>query len=95
MGDFKIVIDGKEYSCAKRDKVYVEIDSSATRSDIDHAKLNDLIESFNIPREPISCTMCIKKKSPNYKEYVNFSRGYLRNVIKMRTDEELIAEHNI
>lgn len=67
MDDFNIVIDGKEYLCTKCDKVYVELDNSATISDFDCAELNHLVESFNIPREPISCTMHIKKKSPNYK----------------------------
>lgn len=32
MDDFSIVIDGKEYSCTKCDKVYVELDDSAVRS---------------------------------------------------------------
>ena len=67
MEDFKIVIDGKECSCTKCDKVYVELDNSTARSDIDCTELNHLVESFNIPREPISCTIHIKKKSPNYK----------------------------
>jgi len=67
MNDFKIVINGKECSCTKCDKVYVEFDRSVERSDIDYTELNSLIESFNIPREPISCTIHIKKKSPNYK----------------------------
>lgn len=73
MDDFKIVIDGKEYSCTKCDKVYVELDDSVERSDIDYAELKHLIESFNIPREPISGTTCtIKKGSPNYKRMCKF-----------------------
>ena len=67
MDDFKIVIDGKEHSCTKCDKVYVELDNSATRRDIGCTEIKQLIESFNIPREPISCTIRIKKKSQNYK----------------------------
>lgn len=67
MDDFSIIIDGKERSCTKLDEVYVELDNSVERSDIDYTELNSLIESFNIPREPISCTIHIKKKSPNYK----------------------------
>lgn len=95
MDNFKIVIDGKEHSCTRCDKVYVELDSSVERSDIDCAELNNLIESFSIPREPVSCTIHIKKKSPNYKRIRKFSRSYLRSVTKMRTDEELIADRNI
>lgn len=72
MDDFKIIIDGKEHSCTRCDKVYVELDSSVERSDIDYAELNNLIESFSIPRETISCTMHIKKKSPNYKKIHKF-----------------------
>lgn len=72
MDDFNIVIDGKEYSCTKLDKVYVELDNSATRRDIDCTEIKQLIESFNIPREPISCTISIKKKSPNYKRIQKF-----------------------
>lgn len=72
MDDFNIVIDSKEYSCAKCDKVYVELDSSAERDDFDYTELKKLIESFNIPKEPISCTMRIKKKSPNYKRMRKF-----------------------
>ena len=67
MEDFKIIINDKEYSCIKCNKVYVELNSSAERSDFDYTELNNLIESCNIPKEPISCTMKIKKKSPNYK----------------------------
>ena len=72
MNDFNIVIDGKEYSCTKCDKVYVELDNSATKSDADCTELKNLIESFNITREQISCTMHIKKKSPNYKRMRKF-----------------------
>lgn len=78
MDDFKIVIDGKEYSCTKLDKVYVELDNSATRSDIDCIEIKQLIESFNIPREPISCTIRIKKKSPNYKRMRKFFKKLLK-----------------
>lgn len=72
MDDFKIVIDDKEYSCTKCDRVYVELDSSVERNDIDYEELNSLVESFSIPREPISCAMHIKKKSPNYKRIHKF-----------------------
>jgi hypothetical protein len=73
MEDFNIVINGKEFSCIKCDKVYVEIDNqSVERSDIDYTEIKSLVESFNIPRESISCTMCIKKKSPNYKRMRKF-----------------------
>jgi len=95
MDDFKIVINGKAHSCTKRDKVYVELDNSVERSDVGCTEIKHLVESFNITREPISCTIHIKKKSPNYKRMHKFSRSYVGNVIKMRTDEELIAEHNI
>lgn len=50
MDDFKIVIDDKEYSCTKCDRVYVELDSSVERNDIDYEELNSLVESFSIPR---------------------------------------------
>lgn len=49
------------------DKIYVELDDLVERSDIDYTELNHLIESLNIPTEPISCAMRIKKKDPNYK----------------------------
>jgi hypothetical protein len=48
MDDFKIVIDGKGYSYTKCDKVYVEFDSSAARSDVDCTELKNLIESWVI-----------------------------------------------
>lgn len=72
MDDFKIVIDDKEHQCTKYDKVYVELDSSAERDDIDCAELKNLIESWNISREQISCMMYIKNKSPNYKRMRKF-----------------------
>ena len=78
MDDFNIVINDKEYSCTKCDKVYVELDSSATRSDIDCAELQRLCESYNIPKEPISCTIHIKKKSPNYKRIRKFFKKLLK-----------------
>ena len=70
--DFSIIIEGKECPCTKRDKVCVELDDSVERSDVDCMELKHLIESFNIPREQISCTMCIKKGSPNYKRMSKF-----------------------
>lgn len=78
MDDFNIVIDNKEYPCVKCDKVYVELDNSVERSDVDCAELKKLVESFNIPRDPISCTMCIKKKSPNYKRMCKFFKKLYR-----------------
>ena len=78
MDDFSIVIDCKECSCTKCDKVYLELDNSTARSDIDCKELNSLIKSFNIPIESISCTMCIKKKSPNYKRMRKFFKKLLK-----------------
>lgn len=78
MDDFKIVIGGKERSCTKCDKVYVEFDSSVERSEIDFAELKNLIESFNIPREPISRTIRVKKKDPNYKRIRKFFKKLLK-----------------
>ena len=78
MEDFKIVIYSKECSCTKCDKVYVELDSSAARSDVDCTELKHLIESFNIPRETISCTINIKKKSPNYKRMRKFFKKLIK-----------------
>lgn len=82
MDDFKIVINDKEYLCTKCDKVYVELDSLATRSDADCTELKNLIESFNIPRESISCTMHIKKKSPNYKRMRKFFKKLFKEYIQ-------------
>lgn len=78
MDDFKIVIDSKEYSCTKCDKVYAEFDSSVERSDVDCAEIKHLVESFNIPREPISGTIYIKKKSSNYKRMHKFFKKLLK-----------------
>lgn len=78
MDDFNIVIDGKEYSCTKLDKVYVELDSSVERSDVDYTEIKHLVESFNIPRDPISCTIHIRKKSPNYKRMRKFFKKLLK-----------------
>ena len=51
MDYFNIVIDDKERrSCAKRDKVYVELDNSTARSGIDCIELKHLIESCNIQK---------------------------------------------
>jgi len=66
MEDFKTVLNDKESSCVKCDKVYIEFDS-ASRSDVDCTELKNLIDSFNIPREPISGTIHIKRNSSNYK----------------------------
>jgi hypothetical protein len=78
MGDFKIVIDSKEYPCAKCDKVYVELDNSIEMDNIDYTGLENFIESFNIPREPISCTMHIKKKNHNYKRMCKFFKKLIK-----------------
>jgi len=78
MDDFNIVIDGKEHSCTKCDKIYVELNNSVERSDIDYTELKSFAESFNIPREPISCTFHIKKKSPNYKRMRKFFKKLLK-----------------
>ena len=78
MDDFKIVIDSKECSCTKCDKVYLEFDNSTERDDFDCNELNSLIKSLNIQVEPISCTMHIKKKSPNYKRMRKFFKKLLK-----------------
>lgn len=78
MEDFKIVFDGEARSCTKCDKVYVELDRSIEINDIDCKELNGLIESFSIPIEPISCTIHIKKKSPNYKRMRKFFKKLLK-----------------
>ena len=75
---FKIVFDGEVHSCTKCDKVCVEFDSSIERNDICCKELNKLIDSFSIPVEPISCTMRIKKKSPNYKRMRKFFKKLLK-----------------
>lgn len=72
MDDFKIVIDGKECPCTKCDKVYVDLDSSVERSDIDCIELKELIDYLNTQKESITCTIHIKKKSPNYKRMRKF-----------------------
>ena len=82
MNDFKIVIDGKEYSCAKCDKVYVEFDNSVERSEVDYTELKHFIESFNIPKESISCKMHIKKKSHNYKRMCKFFKRLITECIQ-------------
>ena len=81
MDDFKTVLNDKECSCVKYDRVYLELDGSS-RSDIDYAELNSLIDSLNIPREPISCTMHIKKKSPNYKRICKFFKKTFKECSK-------------
>ena len=86
MDDFNIVIDGKEYSCTKLDKVYVDLDNSDTRSDINCTEIKQLIESFNIPREPISCTIRIKKKSQNYKFFKKLREECKQNENWWRTN---------
>lgn len=78
MDDFKIIINDKEYSCTKCDKVYVELDNSIEMDNIDYTELENLIEPFNIPRQSISCTMHIKKKSPNYKRMRKFFKKLLK-----------------
>lgn len=78
MDDFK----GKERRCIKYDEVHIELDNSATRGDVDCTELNNLIESFNIPREPISCTMRIEKKSPNYKRMCKFFKKMFKEAEK-------------
>ena len=82
MDDFKIVINDKEYSCTKCDKVYVELDNSIERGNIDYTELENLIEYFNIPRESISCTIHIKKKSPNYKRMHKFFKKLFKECIQ-------------
>ena len=79
MEDFKIVFDGEVHSCTKCDKLYVELDSSTEINDIDCTCLNKLIDSFSIPVELISCTMCIKKKNHNYKRMRKFFKKLIKD----------------
>lgn len=64
------------------DKVCIELDDSVERSDIDYTELNRLIESLNIPAEPISCTMRVEKNSPNYKRMSKFFKKLINEVNK-------------
>lgn len=65
MGDFDIIIEGKRFHCTK---AHIEFDDSMERSPVDCTELKRLAESWNIPRQKISATMCIDKKSPNYEK---------------------------
>lgn len=80
MDDFNVVIDDKECSCTKCDKVYLELNNSTARDDLDYMGLNNLIESINIPIESISCMMRIKKKSPNYKRMRKFFKKLFKEL---------------
>lgn len=64
------------------DKVYIELDDSVERRDIDYIELNRLIESLNIPVEPISCAIRVEKNSPNYKRMRKFFKKLLRECIQ-------------
>lgn len=66
----------------KCDKVYIELDDSVERRDIDYIELNRLIESLNIPTEPISCAIRVEKNSPNYKRMCKFFKKLLRECIQ-------------
>lgn len=54
------------------DKVYIEIDGSTERLDLDHTEIQKMIEVCSIPTESISCTMHVEKNSPNYKRMRKF-----------------------
>lgn len=64
------------------DKVYIELDDSVERRDIDYIELNRLIESLNIPVEPISCTVRVEKNSLNYKRMCKFFKKLFNEVNK-------------
>lgn len=88
MDDFKLVIEGKEYSCTKCGRVSIELDNTPTRSDIDFAEVLRLCESFRPPKEEsLSCTMSIEKGSPEY-ERANELFEKLRKECEQKKKEE-------
>ena len=62
----------------KRYKIYVELNDSTERSDLSYTEIQKIIETCNIPINPTPCTMCIEKKSYNYKRMRKFFKKLLK-----------------
>ena len=66
----------------KHDKIYVELNDATERSDLSYTEIQKMIESWNIPRVPISLAMRIEKKSYNYKRMRKFFNKLFNEISK-------------
>ena len=66
----------------KHDKIYVELNDSTERSDLSYTEIQKMIESWNITIDSTSCTMCVEKKSYNYKRTRKFFNKLFNEISK-------------
>jgi hypothetical protein len=66
----------------KHDKIYVELNDSTERSDLSCIEIQKMIETCNIPINSMLCTMCIEKKSYNYKRTRKFFNKLFNEISK-------------
>jgi len=67
----KIIFNGKEVKDLRNEKVYVELDNSVERTEIDFTEIQKLSQKPPI-RDSISGTMHIKKNTDNYRNMQEF-----------------------
>lgn len=71
MEDLKIIFNGKEVKDLRNEKIYVELDNSVERTDVDITEIQKLSQNLPI-RESISGTIHIKKNTENYRNMQEF-----------------------
>lgn len=67
----KIIFNGKEVKDFRNEKVYIELDNSVERTNVDLTEIQELSQNLPI-RESISGTMHIKKNTENYRNMQEF-----------------------
>ena len=67
----KIIFNGKELKDLRNEKVYVELDNSIERTEIDSTEIQELSQNLPI-RESISGTIHIKKNTEDYRNMQEF-----------------------
>ena len=67
----KIIFNGKEVKDLRKERVYVELDNSVERTDVDITEIQKLSQKLPI-RDSISGTLHIKKNTENYRNMQEF-----------------------
>ena len=71
--DIKIIFNGKELKDLRNERVYVELDNSVERTNVDLTEIQKLLEKQKLPTSsPISGTMHLKKNIENYRNMQEF-----------------------
>ena len=71
--DIKIIFNGKEVKDLRNERVFLELEDSTERTEVDLTEIQKLLEIQKLPKgSPISGTIHLKKNTENYRNMQEF-----------------------